>query len=128
MLIDEKFARDVAKWHKKAMPNATHATQLLKLEEELDELDKAAGVYIKDPTRENRAEACQEVADVVLCGVVLEKRFKSKVGPAVVNGILEQMPWPLRHVVERYVIEKHEINKLRKWQEVKPGYYKHTED
>lgn len=128
MTIDNKFIEEVAKWHKKAMPHATLATQLLKLNEELNELSMAGDDYLAKASSDNLELANMELADVLLCCFVLSHRFKSCVGTIIANGLLEHMPEIVKGSVFMCIKLKHDINKVRKWQEIEPGVYKHVED
>lgn len=118
MFIDEKTQNELCKWHKKAMPHATLATQLLKLEEELDELAKA----------KTDNDFAMELTDVIICSFILGKRFKSHVGFTVFNAMQRMMDGTMTGKVQVYLSLKLDINKSRKWKETKPGYYKHVED
>jgi hypothetical protein len=128
MKLDDKFLKDVIKWHKKTMPHATLATQLIKLEEELAELGEASKAAATKSSSDNLELANMEIADVLLCCLVLERRFGSLVGPFVCNNILEDMPDVMRGSVFTLARLKFEINKSRKWAEVEPGVYRHEDN
>lgn len=128
MTIDNKFIEEVAKWHKQAMPHATLATQLLKLNEEVNELSMAGNDYLAKNSSDNLELVNMELADVLLCCFVLSRRFNSGVGTIVANGLLEPMSKIVKGSVFMCIKLKHDINKARKWQEIEPGVYKHAED
>ena len=126
--IDKKFANDIVKWHKKAMPHATLASQLEKLDEELKEL----GVASEKASRDNSTagmmmEAFEETADVLICCVVLCERFGSSIGSVVANSIASSEA-SIQMIIDMCMWSKMRKNKARKWKEAKPGYYKHVED
>lgn len=118
MFIDEKTQNELCKWHKKTLPHVTLATQLLKLEEELDELAKA----------KTENDIAMELTDVIICSFILAERFKSHVGYTVFNSMERLMDGQMTGRVQVYLSLKLEINKSRKWKEIEPGVYKHVED
>ena len=117
MFIGEKTQNELYKWHKKAMPHVTLATQLLKLEEELDELAKA----------ETDNDIAMELTDVIICSFILAKRFKSHVGFTVFNAMQRLMDGTMTGKVQVYLSLKLDINKSRKWVEIEPGVYRHED-
>lgn len=65
--------KDIVEWHKKTFPDTDLKSQLLKLEEELLEMEEA--------TKKTDQEAIMnEVADVYIVSVVLAKRYHSRIG------------------------------------------------
>lgn len=124
--IDKKFANDIIKWHKKAMPHATLTSQLEKLDEELRELNSAAAKAATASRLFEMTQAFEEEADVLICCVVLERRFNSSIGAIIANTISSDDP-SIKAIIELNMFSKMQKNKARKWKEVKPGYYKHVE-
>jgi len=127
-VIDKQLADTIVKWHKKAMPHATLTTQLEKLEEEMKEAGEATGKYIKRDKADNMIKAAEEVADVVICCVVLAERFKSLIGIAIGSSFYPEPGNPVRLLLDTQIVHKMVINQTREWEEVKPGYYRHKKD
>ena len=126
--IEEDIAKDIVDWHKTNMPNATLESQLLKLDEELKELRSAAGKVAnsKEPDEALQAAALEETADVLICCIVLNKRYNSAIGAVVSNCIAsddDRIDLLIRTAIAKKMIK----NKARTWEEVKPGYYRHKE-
>ena len=98
--------------HKKLFPLADLRGQLLKLEEELNEVETAK-------TLQNRIE---EIADCIICCIGIY-RFAPKTAQFIIKSILQEND---EHIVEIYktVENKWQINLNRKW-EYKNGKYHH---
>lgn len=105
-------------WHKKAFPNATMASQIEKLEEEMKELEKAG-----------ESDAVEELADVLICCMVLGLRFDCTFATYLFNAMLALICDEPDDRVEILNVVQAKINKnvARKWVEVKPGYYRHKD-
>lgn len=106
----ESLCADILQWHADTFPKATLTTQLLKLEEELYELEHA------QPFSE---EELEERADCFIACLCL-KRFKSCVGKALLEDLM-----PLTDDELRAVKGKFEVLKTRKW-ECFNGVYHHV--
>lgn len=106
---------EILEWHKKTFPKADIKSQLLKLDEELKE--------VVDAHKNGETEkAYDELADVYIVSLVLEKRFNSTIG-AYFIGLLQEHPAP--ELMKR-VKNKMKINKKRTWHE-ENGVYRHDE-
>lgn len=78
---------------------------------------------VVDAQRENKKEhSYDELADVYIVSIVLEKRFKSTIGSYFV-GLLMENPAP--ESLKR-IEKKMQINSKRKWIK-KDGVYRHDE-
>lgn len=99
--------------HKKLFPLADPRGQLLKLEEELNEVETAE-------TLQNRIE---KIADCIICCIGIY-RFAPKTAQFIIKSILQQND---EHIPEIYdaVNYKWQINLSRKW-EYKNGKYHHV--
>jgi hypothetical protein len=107
---------EILEWHEKTFPKADIKSQLLKLDEELKE--------VVDAQRNGEKEkSYDELADVYIVSLVLEKRFKSTIG-AYFIGLLQEYPAP--ESMKR-VKNKMKINKKRTWHE-ENGVYRHDEE
>lgn len=105
----EKIINDVCEWHKETFPDITKEDQIRKLEEELNEYYECYDY--------------SELADVLICAIVLWKRFKSEVGKCVFyysKSIIKETR------ANMIVADKLRINKKRIWQKV-DGVYRHVE-
>ena len=111
----KKLDCDIVAWHKRAFPDATLGSQLLKLEEEIREVTEAK-------SRGDTDHANKEMADVYIVSVVLDKRFDSVIGRYFL-WLTNAHPIPrLKELVEY----KMEINKSRNWI-CKDGVYRHAD-
>ena len=116
IIWDQKTITD---WHKATFPNATLGSQLEKLSEEINELDTA-----KDKRE-------KELADVIICSIILFNRFNCKIGFLTVNSFINHLlgtmmsPPEAEAYINKLVNDKMEINSKRTWEEVSPGYYRH---
>lgn len=99
--------------HKKLFPLADLSGQLLKLEEELNEVE----------TAETLQEKIEEIADCIICCIGIY-RFAPQTAQFIINSIVQQND---DHIVEIYeaVEAKWKINLGRKW-EYKNGKYHHV--
>lgn len=99
--------------HKKLFPLADLSGQLLKLEEELNEVE----------TAETLQEKIEETADCIICCIGIY-RFAPKTAQFIINSIVSEND---DHIVEIYeaVENKWKINLGRKW-EYKNGKYHHV--
>ena len=106
----EKLEKEIIEWHTKTFPDATMEGQLIKLEEEMNELANSA----------NSEEGLKEAADVyiVLCGL---KRWDSYIGNFV-------MYYGFSYEDDLYeaIVEKMNKNKARVWAKTAEGTYHHT--
>ena len=96
-----------AKRHEKLFPKADLASQVLKLEEELQELAEA-------PTAD---KAVNELADCLICcqGIY---RFAPRVADLIVHEAFENSHWKLTGLLAKaieYVEKKWKINEAREW-------------
>lgn len=111
----------ITEWHKATFPNATLASQLVKFNEEINELD------ISEDKRE------KELADVVIVAIVLFNRFNCKIGFLAINSFINQLlgsimnPVEAQQYINRLVNEKMEINSKRTWEETASGEYRHVD-
>lgn len=105
----ERIINDVCEWHKETFPDITKEDQIRKLEEELNEYHECYDF--------------SELADVIICSVVLWKRFNSEIGRCVFNYAKnESSQLRLNFIVS----DKLRINKKRIWKKV-DGVYRHVE-
>ncbi len=86
---------EVVKWHKQAFPVCTKQSQVIKLEEELEE-------FYKDGFSD------KELADVLIVAIVLSIRFNSYIGKDILARYYTADK-------DSLIKEKLEINKRRKW-------------
>ena len=108
----EKLEKEIIDWHAKTFPDATMEGQLIKLEEEMNELSNSA----------NSEEELKEAADVyiVLCGL---KRWDSYIGKFVKDF------WFLPTIsLYNAIVEKMNKNKARTWAKTTEGSYHHTNE
>lgn len=108
----EILKKEIIEWHTKTFPDATMEGQLIKLEEELNELVNA----------KNKKEKLKEAADVyiVLCGL---KRWNSYIGKFMIQE------WFLgADDLYNAVVEKMNKNKARVWAKTTEGTYHHTNE
>lgn len=110
----ENFLRKISKEHEDLFPLATLETQMLKLEEELTECERATDAYsIKN-----------ELADclIVCCGI---HRFAPKVALLILCAIENTAEhFGIKQPLLRIAGQKWEINKKRKWK-IENGIYHH---
>ena len=127
--IEEDIAKDIVDWHKANMPNATLESQLLKLEEELEELSTAAKKVTdsKKCGAALQADLFEETADVLICCIVLNLRYNSAIGATVANCVASDADDEVKYLTLMAIAKKMIKNKARTWEEVKPGYYRHKE-
>ena len=117
-ILLEVLARElegVKKWHKKTFPGATLAGQLVKLEEEANEL-------LKTKTRE---EEKQELADVFIVCAGLD-RWNSKIGNYIVNKHLDAMPVEILFELILAINDKMKKNRKRIWKKSADGCFHHS--
>lgn len=122
--IWQKVFDEVLQWHKATFEESkcTFASQLLKLEEELRELENA--------TIDGVDAFLEETVDVLIVSYVLHHRYKSEIGRTVFAYIEAdvQMHCPeMYSKIEQLVREKLEINKRRMWV-FENGKYHHVEE
>ena len=110
-----KLDCNIVSWHKRAFPNATLESQLLKLEEEVREVTEAQ-------SRGDIDNVHKEMADVYIVSVVLDKRFDSVIGRYFL-WLTNAYPIPRLKELVGY---KMEINKSRNWV-CKDGVYRHAD-
>lgn len=108
---DEK----IVAWHKKTFPDCTYESQLLKLDEELNEVVEAQWNGLIE-------QSYDELADIYIVSKVLKERFNSIIG-AYFIGLLNEHPCP---ELSKRVDRKMDRNKKRTWQKVN-GVYRHKE-
>lgn len=108
----EKLEREIIDWHAKTFPDATMEGQLIKLEEEMNELANSA----------NSEEGLKEAADVyiVLCGL---KRWNCQIEKFVTRFWFVPVS-----TLYKAVVEKMNKNKARVWAKTAEGTYHHTND
>lgn len=111
----ENILKKISIEHEDLFPLATLGSQIEKLEEELEEVEKTNGYY----------NTINEIADcfIVCCGIY---RFAPKV--ALLNAsslIATAEQFGIRSVLLKSVEAKWEFNKSRKW-EFKDGMYHHV--
>lgn len=113
---------DIVDWHVKTFPNATLGSQLVKFNEELNELEAST---------EDKAK---ELADMFIVAIVLMLRFNCKIGYIVLNALLPSLlgslhtPQENEQYLNNLISDKMNINASRTWGELEPGLYKHKED
>lgn len=112
--LDKKL-EEVKKWHKDTFPDATHGSQLLKLEEEIGELIRAEG----------QKQMLEEYADVLIVCAGL-RRWDSFVGISQYNSIVRSLNDHCLGLILDEVGFKLEKNRQRKWRRCKNGTYHHT--
>lgn len=105
----------IVEWHKKTFPDCTYESQLLKLDEELNEVSEAQN-------KGNYEHSFDELADVYIVATVLKERFNSTIGVYFIE-LLEGDPVPF--LFER-VDRKMDLNSKRVWHKVN-GVYRHEE-
>lgn len=108
----EILKKEIIEWHTKTFPDATMEGQLIKLEEELNELVNA----------KNKKEKLKEAADVyiVLCGL---KRLDSYIGKFIIQHWFSGTD-----NLYNAVVEKMDKNKSRSWAKTTEGTYHHTNE
>ena len=99
----------IIKWHKQTFPDCTYESQLLKLEEELEEYKEARKPY-----------KITELADIYIVSLVLMDRFESLIG----SHIFEWADKIFKIIGYDAVKEKFEANKDRVWI-IDRGVYRH---
>lgn len=106
----EKLEKEIIEWHTKTFPDATMEGQLIKLEEEINELANSV----------NSEEKLKEAADVyiVLCGL---KRWDSYIRKFIIQHWFSG-----RDDLYNAVVEKMNKNKARVWAKTTEGTYHHT--
>lgn len=107
--------KEVKEWHKKTFPTATLAGQLLKLEEEMNELLRA----------KTREEHKRELADILIVCAGLN-RWDSKIGNYMVNSHLESMQLETLFELILAVNDKMKKNRKRVWKKSGDGRFHHT--
>ena len=112
MTLDE----DIVEWHKKTFPDITMGELLLKLEEELGELECALG--------KTDSSFLEEAADVYIVSRALIERFCSKIGMTICDNITKLDECDS---IMDAVKDKLSKNKKRKWHKV-DGVYRHKEE
>ena len=108
----EKLENEIIEWHTQTFPDATMEGQLIKLEEEMNELANA----------ENKEEELKEAADVyiVLCGL---KRWNCQIGKFITHY------WFVPALtLYKAVVQKMNKNKARTWAKTTEGSYHHTNE
>lgn len=108
----KKLEKEIIEWHSQTFPDATMEGQLIKLEEEMNELANSA----------NSEEKLKEAADVyiVLCGL---KRWDSYIGKFII-----QQWFSGADNLYNAVVEKMNKNKARNWAKTTEGTYHHTNE
>ncbi|MEE0060463.1 MAG: hypothetical protein UE295_06525 [Acutalibacteraceae bacterium] len=110
----EHYLKRMSKEHEKLFPLATLGTQMLKLEEELEECENADDIFsVQD-----------ELADglLVSCGIY---RFAPKSALLVASSIIGTAEhFGFKSILLRKAKEKWEVNKKRKWK-YENGIYHH---
>lgn len=96
-----------AKRHEKLYPRADLASQVLKLEEELQELSEAP----------NDEKVINELADCLICCQGIQ-RFAPMVADLIVHDAFEGSSWKSMGLLQKaieYVEKKWQINESREW-------------
>lgn len=114
---------EILEWHKEtfAEDKCTHASQLLKLDEEMREM------------REEVAKGhsySEEVVDVLIVSYVLSKRYNCEVGSFVfstIEGMIRDQFPELYPLINSDLRKKLKVNKSRFWI-FKDGKYHHVEE
>ena len=106
----EKIINDVCEWHKETFPDITMDEQIRKLEEELKEYYECYDF--------------SELADVIICSVVLWKRFNSEIGRCVFNYAKKESSQIRLNFI---VSDKLRINRGRIWKKI-DGIYRHVDE
>ena len=101
--------------HKKLFPLADLSGQLLKLEEELSEVNAA----------ENLKHKIDEIADCIICSIGIY-RFAPQTAHFIIKSIMMQNDEYIPEIYDA-VERKWQINLKRKW-EYKNGRYHHIEE
>lgn len=122
--IWQKVFDEVLQWHKATFEESkcTFASQLLKLEEELRELENA--------TIDGVDAFLEETVDVLIVSYVLHHRYKSEIGRTVFANIETDVQTHCPEMyskIEQLVREKLEVNKRRMWV-FENGKYHHVEE
>lgn len=109
-IMKKELVEDIVNWSKSVFPDLTAEKQTLKLNEEMDELERA----------ETQEEKMYEMADIFIVATILHKRFKSELGRRISSfyDLFE---------IEPYVEKKMKRNKERVWKKVSNGTYHHEE-
>lgn len=103
----------IVEWHKQVFPDETLGGQLLKIEEEMHEVDDCC------------SSLHEEVADLYIAIIACRGRFESIIALAI---LLKFFPYNVfDEKLYSYVCKKLEINKARTWHKV-DGVYRHVED
>lgn len=116
MVSTNKWTPDrIVTWHNKTFPDATKESQLLKLEEEIKEVLEAR-------RKNDLALLYEELSDVYIVCVTLDKRYDSYIGKFFLFVLAE-----LGIDVSMGVEEKMKINCLRNWVKNEKGTYRHVD-
>ena len=107
--------KTIAEWHKSTFPDATWESQLLKLDEELEEV-------IEAQLAREFEQSYNELADVYIVACSLKERFNSTIGSYFV-GLIEENPAP---DMQARIDKKMNENLKRKWG-FKNGVYRHVD-
>lgn len=116
MVFTNKWTQDrIVKWHKETFPDATKESQLLKLEEEIREVLEAR-------RKNDLALLYEELSDVYIVCVTLDKRYDSYIGKFFLLVFDE-----LGIDVSRGAEEKMKVNCSRNWVKNEKGTYRHAD-
>lgn len=102
---------EIAKWHAKIFPNATEASQLLKLEEELKERLNAGPAECR----------MEETADVIIVCTALKLRWNSRIAEIIADSFCAD-PVVCEKIAAFVDIKMHE-NLHRRWKIIPGGEY-----
>lgn len=106
----EELSKDIAEWNKNQFPEATLESQLLKLEEEVEEAEESKGIdYLK------------ELVDIFIVASSLTYRFNSFIGKHTLLMLEDMLKGNDKFV--KLVEEKMEINRKRKWSFINGTYH-----
>ena len=125
----------IVAWHCMVMPNATIETQMRKVEDELAEFREAMYEYTQEDG--SLSDAIEELADVYIASLILERRYESAVGSLVRSSVIESacrllmdesgIGLRLLNMVIQSVDDKMTNNANRVWEETSKGYYQHVD-
>lgn len=111
----ENLMNATKQWHANTFADAKMGEQLLKLEEELKEVDNAKDIE----------ERLKEVADVLIVCAGL-RRYNTIIGNLLEKRLFVEAPAYVKVELLHLVEQKMDINRARKWVKLPDGRYKHT--
>lgn len=102
---------EIARWHAQTFPQATQASQLIKLEEELEERQNAG-------SQENRL---RETADIIIVCTALNLRWNSRIAGMIADTFCTSAE--ICEKISAFVDAKMQENTHRRWEIIPDGRY-----